>query len=607
MVENSLIHEKSPLIHGFYTFFNLQIAFFLSKISDFILFFLFLQQKKSVMSPQMLLIIAIIALGAVAFFVGRKAYQQHVRTKRRLQMGQIFTNITHELLTPLTVISASVDHLREEAPQQEHDYDLVQLNIQRMVRLLQQILETSKSQAGELKLKVSNGDVMQYIHDTALCLEPLMAQKGLQFSIECSPQSMMGWIDTDKLDKIIYNLLSNAAKYTDQGKVQLKVQTSRNYDHIYIKVRDTGSGIPKDKMKNLFERFYDGEYRQHKTIGTGLGLALTRDLVYLHKGKIDCESEEGKGTTFTISLPITKEAFLPEQIDEEHKIDFNIPKNTITDISTVIPDVNEDAFMEETDDDNAYRILIVEDNPELLMLMRHAMKENYRVFVAQNGKDALDIVKKTSLDLIVSDVMMPEMDGLELTATLKGDNNYKHLPIVLLTAKTQEENEQEALRIGADDYLTKPFRLRDLKLRIDNIIENRKRAQQDIVQASDNVSSSKTDKPLTPEEEFLQKATACVYAHLSDSDYDRDAFASDMGASQSTLYNKLRAITGQNVITFIRDIRMKEAYKLAQKDPTQRVSDLAYHVGFQDPKYFSTCFKKQFGMQPKEFMERLKN
>ena len=174
---------------------------------------------------------------------------------------------------------------------------------------------------------------------------------------------------------------------------------------------------------------------------------------------------------------------------------------------------------------------------------------------------------------------------------------------MLLTAKTQEEDLQEALRIGADDYLTKPFRLRDLKLRIDNIIENRKRAQQDVGQSTEPETKVRA---LTPEEEFLKKATACIYAHLSDSDYDRDAFASDMGASQSTLYNKLRAITGQNVSTFIRDIRMKEAYRLAEQDPKQRVSDLAYQVGFQDPKYFSTCFKKQFGMQPKEFMEELK-
>ena len=557
------------------------------------------------MNLQVIILIVILTIGVAAFFLGRELHRRNAKVRQRLQMGKIFTNITHELLTPLTVISASVDHLREEAPKYTHDYDMMQMNIQRMVRLLQQILETSKSQAGELKLKVANGDVMQYIHNTALCLEPLMAKKNLTFTISCIPQSMMGWIDTDKLDKIIYNLLSNAAKYTEQGEVNLDVQTSRNYDHLYIKVRDTGNGIPKDKMKHLFERFYDGEYRRHKTIGTGLGLALTRDLVYLHNGTIECESEEGHGTTFSLSLPITKEAFKTEQIDEEHKIDFNIPKNAIIDFPTDVPDVNKEAFMEDMDDEDTYKILIVEDNLELLMLMQHMLRAYYRVFAAKNGKEALDIIHKTDLDLIISDVMMPEMDGLELTQTIKEDDNYKHLPIILLTAKTQSEDHEDALRIGADEYLTKPFRLSELKLRINNIIENRKRAQQEYASKVDDSEATKPEEAPTPEQEFLKRALDCVHAHLDDADYDRDAFAADMGASPSTLYNKLRAITGMNVSTFIRDIRMKEAYRLAKTNPNLRVSDLAYRVGFQDPKYFSTCFKKQFGVQPKEFLESL--
>ena len=552
----------------------------------------------------MMLFLLLATVVVAAFLLGREAYRRNVRVRQRLQMGQIFTNITHELITPLTVISASVDHLREEAPQLEHDYVMMQLNIQRMVRLMQQILETSKSQAGELRLKVANGDVMHYIHDTALCLEPLMRKKNLAFSIHCDPPSMMGWIDTDKLDKIIYNLISNAAKYTEEGEVVLDVRTSSHYDYIYIKVRDTGVGIPREKMRHLYNRFYDGEYRRHKTIGTGLGLALTRDLVYLHGGTIDCQSEEGKGTTFILKLPITKDAFLPEQIDETNKIDLNLPKNSIIDFKTEVPDVNDDSYYENAGDEEMYKVLIVEDNPELLMLMRHVLKAHYRVFIAQNGKQALDLVYRKELDLIVSDVMMPEMDGLELTKAIKGDEDYKHLPVILLTAKTQEEDEQEALRIGADEYLTKPFRLSDLKLRIDNIIENRKRAQQDIT-TRPLEEAPEEEKPLTPEEEFMQRARQCVHSHLGDADYDRDAFASDMGASQSTLYNKLRAITGMNVSTFIRDIRMKEARRLAEQDPKQRVSDLAYKVGFQDPKYFSTCFKKEFGIQPKEFMESL--
>ena len=557
------------------------------------------------MNLRIILILAIIAIVTIVLLFGRNVFQRSKRVRRRLQMGQIFTNITHELLTPLTVISASVDQLREEAPQYNQNYDLMQMNIQRMVRLLQQILETSKSQAGELKLLVAQGDVMQYIYNTAHCLQPLMDKKQLKFSIECSPQSMMGWIDTDKLDKIIYNLLSNAAKYTNEGEVTLQAWTSRNYDYIYIKVRDTGSGIPKEKMKKLFQRFYDGEYRQHKTIGTGLGLALTRDLVRLHKGTINCESEEGKGTTFNLKIPITKETFRPDQIDEKHEIDLTVPKDTITDITSMVPEMNTKMDTNDLLVDDAYRILVVEDNPELLMLMHHILKSQYRVLVAKNGKEALKIVHKTPIDLIVSDVMMPEMTGLELTHELKEDPKYSHLPIILLTANTQEEDEEEALKIGADEYLTKPFRLGELRLRIDNIIENRRRALQDFALRAGASENDMQETVLTPEQIFLEKALNCIHEHLDDSNYDRDAFAADMGASSSTLYNKLRAITGMNVTTFIRDVRMKEARRLAEKDPRMRVSDLAYRVGFQDPKYFSTCFKKYFGIQPKEFMDSL--
>lgn len=557
------------------------------------------------MTMQTIFIIIALIFVVVFFYLGRQLYLRSVRVKHRLQMGNIFTNITHELLTPLTVISASVDHLREEEPTHEREYDMMQLNIQRMVRLLQQILEASKSQAGELKLKVSQGDVMKYIYETALCLEPLFKRKNLTFNISCTPQSMLGWIDTDKLDKIIYNLLSNAAKYTSEGSVSLDVRTSKNYDHLYIKVSDTGSGISKQQMKQLFQRFFDGEYRRHQTFGTGIGLALTRDLVYLHNGKISAESEEGKGTVLSVWLPITKEAFLPEQIDDSGMVDFNIPKNAIIDVNTAaIPDNYEEDEPEEVDSDD-YRILIVEDNIELLMLMHHILKSQYRVYIAHNGKEALDIIHQRPLDLIVSDVMMPEMDGIELTEAVKEDPNYSHLPIILLTAKTQEEDKEEALKTGADEYLTKPFRLGDLKIRIDNIIENRKRIQQDYSQQTSLESHQDAERELSPDEEFLNRAKTCVLKHLDDADYDRDAFAADMGASSSTLYNKLRSLTGMNVSTFIRDIRMKEAYRIAQANPDIRVSDLAYRVGFHDPKYFSTSFKKYFGTQPKEFLESL--
>ena len=556
------------------------------------------------MSTNLLLTIIILILLAVLAAIGRAIYMRSRSIRRQLRMSAVFTNITHELLTPLTVISASVDKLREEEPEYGRDYDLMQINIQRMVRLLQQILETSKSQSGQLKLLVAQGDVMRYIRETAEYLEPLIKKKKMKYIIECHPESMMGWIDTDKLDKIIYNLLSNAAKYSREGgEVSIKAETNKNFDHLIIYVSDTGNGIPKEKMKNLFRRFQDGEYRQHKVIGTGLGLALTQDLVALHKGTIRCNSEEGKGTTFIIDLPINKEAFTPDQIFEDHQITFDTSKNPIIDFSADIPDVNDDTEDNNNLDENAYKVLIVEDNVELLILMRQLLRQYYRVYVAQNGREALNIIQQKALDLIVSDVMMPEMSGYELTKAIKDDPKHHHLPIILLTARTQEEDEQKALLVGADEYLTKPFHLTDLKLRIDNIIENRNRVKAENGQST--IQESQPEKEKTPEELFVERARQFVLDHLEDEDYDREALATDMGSSSSTLYNKLRAINGMNVPAFIRDIRMQEAKRIATATPDIRISDLAYRVGFRDPRYFSTCFKKHFGMQPTEFIDSL--
>ena len=553
---------------------------------------------------RMLLTLLVIALIAIIFFAGRRLYLRSQRLRRRLQMSAIFTNITHELLTPLSVISASVDKLRDTEPEYSHEYDLMQFNIQRMVRLLQQILETSKSEAGQLRLLVSQGDVMKYIRQTAECLEPLILKKDMQFTINCQPESMMGWIDTDKLDKIIYNLLSNAAKYgREGGHVSIDAITNDTFSEIIIKVSDDGEGIPPKQMKHLFTRFHDGDYRQHQTMGTGLGLSLTRDLVYLNRGTIDCHSEVGKGTVFTVKIPIYKEAFAPDQVDEKNKIDFNIPKNAIVDFNTIIPDIN--AEPEETTDEDAYKLLVVEDNLELLMLMQQLLKTSYHVYIARNGKEALKIIEKKDLDLIISDVMMPEMDGLELTRRVKSSPSYNTLPIILLTAKTQEEDVKEGLQQGADEYLKKPFRLGDLKLRIDNIIENRRRMQQKISQMTEEEVVKTITKIPSLDEKFVNQALKLVHKHIEDESYDREALAADMGASASTLYNKLRSSTGMNVSTFIRDIRMKEAKRLAIENPNQRVSDLAYSVGFHDPRYFATCFKKQFGIQPKEFLESL--
>lgn len=530
----------------------------------------------------------------------RWLYARNTRIRNQLQMNFIFNNITHELLTPLTIISASVEKLREEHPDSRHDLELMDLNIQRSVRLLQQILETSKIQAGGLKILVSQGDVMQYIKETARSLEPLMMRKHLTFTINCKPESMMGWLDTDKMDKIIFNLLSNAAKFTPEGGfVTLNVTTNNHFDRVTIQVKDTGVGIPKDKMKHLFTRFYDGDYRSNLTFGTGLGLALTRELTFNMGGTITCESAEGQGTTFTLEIPINKDSFAPSQIDEQHQLQIPIPEASIADLPQA-ESLTEDTVPEAGA--SASRVLIVEDNIELLRLMKRLLQHRYHVLTANDGREALQLIQTNKIDIVVSDVMMPEMDGYQLTDHIKHNEIYSHLPIILLTAKTTEDDQQKALLTGADGYITKPFKIRDLQLRIDNLIANRQRIHTE----SPIVEETPADDMNPDDREFLERAVQCVHKNLSDSDYDREAFAADMGTSVSTLYNRLRELTGKSMANFIRDIRIQEACKIAKNEHNTRVSDIAYRVGFRDAKYFATAFKRITGKQPKEYFAELR-
>ncbi|MGM9734401.1 MAG: response regulator [Prevotella sp.] len=573
-------------------------------------------------------IIEILAIALIiAILIVMRLNQRNSKLRQKAQMNMMFTSITHELLTPLTILSASIEHLREVEPKHKLQYALMEINIQRSVRLLQQILETTKAQDGRLKLLVSHGDVMGYIRNTARSIIPLMAKKHLKFSVKCKPESMMGWIDTDKLDKIIFNLLSNSAKYTtgENGLVELNVRTNDRYDKIFIEIRDNGCGIPESRKKHLFELFYDGEYRRFNTMGTGLGLSLTRELVFLNNGTISYESEEGKGTTFYITLPINKESFDQSQIDEKNKVDINKPMSAVLDIGDEESLLDKDFVLtdkisknepsapmksndsSDTSDEDVYTVLIVEDNVELLMLMKHLLSKKYKVETARHGGEAVEVIEKTELDLIISDVMMPVMDGYELVKYVKSSVDYRHLPIIMLTAKAQESDKMEALTVGADDYMTKPFKMKELQLRIDNLIANRQRISREFkLQSIEEVKVKNVTMP-SPDNEFLDKAVACVHNHLDDADYDRESFASDMGMSASSLYNKLRAVTGMNATSFIRDIRMKEACRLAKNTPGIRVSDLAYSVGYKDPKYFSTIFKKEFGMQPSEYIESIAN
>lgn len=544
-------------------------------------------------------------------------YRERLRTKNRLQMAVVFTNITHELLTPLTVIAAAAENIKRIAPATDSQTDIIHDNINRLTRMLRQILEVRKAQAGKLQLKVSEGKLGDFCAETCRSLTPMFQPKELTFEQDITCMDESAWFDTDKVEKMLYNLLNNAVKYTEPGgKVSLSVSITGNQATIIVS--DTGIGISKDKMKHLFSRFLDGDYRQMNTIGTGIGLSLVNDLVKLHHGKITCDSEEGKGTTFTIILPVNKESYSEEEMLKDEK-NLSAAQSIIVPVTsskseeamatsqanTDIPEMeNGSKENRKSEDKNKeYTILLVEDNQELLLLMSSLLSDKYNVLTATNGEKAQRQIPKASLDVVVTDVMMPVMDGIELTRWIKENEDFSQLPVIMLTAKTQDTDRNEAYQAGADAYITKPFNLADLQLRIDNIIANRQRIRQKFQSQTD--FDVEDQHYSNPDELFIKSLIEKVNEHIMDSDYGREQLAADLCISSSTLYNKLRAITGQNVTSFITSIRMKEACRIIRKNPNIRINELCYDVGFSTPRYFSLCFKKEFGMGVKDYAESI--
>ncbi|MDR0745163.1 MAG: response regulator [Mediterranea sp.] len=506
---------------------------------------------------------------------------------------QFFTNITHELLTPLTIISATTDELKTQAPQYTDLYPVISTNIQRLIRLLQQILEFRKAETGNLKLRVSPGDLAVFVRNEAEAFQPLIKKRKLHFSILCDPDVIYGYFDTDKLDKILYNLFSNAAKYSHEGGfIRVNLSYADIKDYVLITVKDDGKGISPENQKTMFKRFYEGDYRKFNTIGTGIGLSLAKDLVELHGGTIRVESEVDKGSTFFVRLPVERSYFKEEEIDEDV-----IPVSKT--VSGIEPDVRE---LPKTNGEKRYSILVLEDNEELLQLMLTLLGREYRVFTAENGKEGVVIVENEDIDLVVSDIMMPEMDGIEFCKHIKGKLEFSHIPVVLLTAKNKEEDRAEAYESGADGFISKPFNLAVLHARIKNLLRAKERTAHDF--KNQLVFEVKDLNYTTIDEAFIQSAINCVNRHLDDPGFDQLRFTDEMGTSKSTLYKKLKFLTGLNTSSFIRNIRLKAAIKIMEEKRGIRVSELAYAVGFNDPKYFSACFKKEFGMLPSEYMER---
>ena len=506
---------------------------------------------------------------------------------------KFFTNITHEWLTPLSIISAVAEEMKGVTPEYREYHRIMTSSVNRLSRLLQQVLEFRKAESGNLHLRVSEGHLPEMVENVVDNIMPVLKAKGISCSFTSEPADFCVWYDPDKIDKILYNLLSNAAKYVVEG-CSVVVTLKLEGDHAVLSVRDDGPGIPSSRLPDLFKRFYEGEHRRFNTTGNGIGLSLTKDLVDLHHGNIEVKSGEGEGAEFIVTIPVCRSAYADNEIDTSKPI----ISSGASDGASVV----DRGESEKTVAGESATLLVIEDDADLLKVMAQVLGHEYKVLTASSAEDARELLFNNDINLIISDIMMPGIGGVEFCRWAKGRIESCHIPILLLTANTIEEAEVDAYEAGADGFMPKPFSMNVLQARISNLLRMRRTAnrnfREQFVTDVDGFDYSGLD------ENFLKKSVDCITAHIDDPDYSQTMFVEEMGISRSTLFRKLKSLTGLSYSAFVRNIRLKTACRIMQEKRNIRISELAYAVGFNDPKYFSLCFKKEFGMLPSEYIER---
>ncbi len=540
---------------------------------------------------------------------------------------QFFTNISHEFRTPLTLILAPLQKLatRDDLDQQvTRLHSIMYRNANRLLRLINQLMDLRKIEKGSMDLRVSENDIVSYVKDIMMAFNNQASDKTILYSFESDLSFLKIWFDADKLDKIIYNLLSNAFKFTPEGgKITLRIRvkspeevqkmgrktfrrkTSRlpenlNNGYVEITVKDNGPGIPVEKVDKIFDRFYQiplkESYRQQ---GTGIGLSLAKDLAILHQGDLTASSVPGKGSKFKVYLPLDSGCYTPEQKDESIRTLHPDPSEVQNVIDEKYEVINQN-LESETGEADTFKasILIVEDNRDVRNFIRISLEPIYHILEAENGKEGMEMAFREIPDLIISDIMMPEMDGIEMAGNIHADKRTSHIPLIFLTAKTNETSRIEGLETGVEDYIPKPFNPRELALKVKNIINRRK-------MLAENLRQKLILEPSSPEiessdERFTRQAMEIVENHISDPEFDVQEFVREMGMSRSVLYRKLRSVTNQSANEFINSIRLKRAAQLLAAN-SYNVSEVSYMVGFNDPQYFSKCFRKQYNLTPSQY------
>ncbi|WP_428665809.1 ATP-binding protein [Runella sp.] len=510
---------------------------------------------------------------------------------------RFFNNISHEFRTPLTLILGPLDELQKRLPN-ESILPIMQRNAKRLLALINQLLDLGKLEAREMQVDLQKGDVAAFLQQLLASFESLAQSKNIIFQHEQSHSHKIVYFDVDKLEKIVTNLLSNAFKFTpEQGRINVRVSYEEH--QVMIRVEDFGIGIDAERLSRIFDRFYQvdtGNRRDYE--GTGIGLTLVKELVEVLQGSIDVKSQPGKGSVFTVTLPCTTQP--PQLAANEEPI---VIKPTEPVLSTItMPDPNE--VRAEHLQNELPMLLVVEDNPDLRTYVRGIFAESYQIIEAIDGQNGLEKAIEFVPDVVICDLMMPRLDGFGFCKALKTDTRTNHIPVVMLTAKATLEDRLEGFELGADDYLSKPFNTEELQTRVRNLVVQRQSLRQKYSQPfaiSVNGSEAiETKKILSMDEKFLQKANGVLHRNLADSGFDVEKFASEMGVTALQLRRKLKALTGQTVIEYIRSCRLEKAAELL-RNKAGTVSDIGYQVGFESLSYFSKVFTEKFGKAPSEW------
>ena len=543
-----------------------------------------------------LAVIAVVLFFMVVIIRIREAY---IRAVEELKLN-FFTNISHELRTPLTLILGPLEQVLSEKQYNETAISMAQRSAQRLLTLVNQLLDFRKAQTTGLQLRESEADFVGHVREIAESMQPLATKKNISYQIELPAHVCSALFDTDKLEKILTNLIANAIKYTPKHGtvyVQLSIldETLQANQQAIAKfiIEDSGIGIAKEQIEQIFKPFYRVDNSSSTVEGSGIGMALTKELVDLCHGSIEIESpiytgsqnSERKGTRVIFTLPIDK-------LDVQH---VNTSTSALEEQSGLAAPTQ--IGQEEDDDTRGTRLLIVEDDLDVQRFLTSQMQKNYNVVTADNGEEGLMKAHEVMPDLIITDVMMPVIDGIEMCDRLKTNEATSHIPIIMLTARTSLEAELEGLETGADDYITKPFAIPILEARIHNLLESRCQLRERF--GTSLKSQPKTVTTNATDEKFLRRAIEAIENNLSNHEYSIDDFANDMNMKYKTLYVKIKALSGQSLQAFIRTIRLEHSVKLLKENELS-IREIAMKVGFDNPSYFSSCFKQQFGFLPSE-------